>query len=184
MKLDFFNIEKGKTIINLGAGRGGATEFYSKLVGDSGLVVSLEPVFENFRLLVKTIVDNGLTNVIPMMTAISDKTGRSRMFLADIHVSHSLVFDKGRGSRIVPTISWDDLMACLNLEHVELAKVDIEGSETLLLKGMSKLIPHYMIIEEHARRGTDLKLLERLLHERGFEIDMRVGMYYYVKLVS
>lgn len=178
---EFFPVKKGEIIVNLGAKHGKATIIFSKKVGKTGLVVSLEPIIENYRILIQTVIKRKLTNVIPLLTAIGNETCKSNIYLNIHDDQHSLVFNGGQGKRIIPVISWDDLVASINLKQVDLVKVDIEGSEIAFLEGMSKVFPDKMIIEEHARFGTDLVHLTRLLAERGYRIVEKREWYFYVQ---
>jgi len=54
----YFKIKKGEIIVNLGAHKGNATLLFSRKVGKTGIVISIEPVLENYKFLIKTINRN------------------------------------------------------------------------------------------------------------------------------
>lgn len=171
----FFPIEEGDIIVNLGACVGWATLFFSKKVGKSGLVIAVEPMIENYKVLINVIIKNKLTNVIPLLTAVGKDTSRRRINFNTGIGGHSLIFIGLGVGRIVPVLSWNDLVTLLNLTHIDLAKIDIEGSETELLEGMSKVLPNKMIMEEHCWlgtnwMGTDMKYIMKLLEDRNYKL--------------
>lgn len=181
-----FQIHKGNIIVNLGACIGKATLYFSKQVGSEGLVVAVEPVVENYRKLVQTLISHKLSNVIPLMLAISDRTTATIMNLADplkAYVSHSLVYPQNYGKRVVPTISWDVLMTACGLNHVDLMKMDIEGGEAEVLKGMTRVFPDKIVMEEHLRLDKNptpiLNQIYRLLDQKGYDIIAREHVYIY-----
>lgn len=165
----FFPINKGEIIMNLGAHIGGATLFFSMLVGDEGLVIAVEPVVENYRVLMNVIIENKLTNVIPLLIAVGKNTSRGIIYFSTGTGGHSLVFKYDK-KRIVPIISWDDLVTTLNLKHIDLAKVDIEGSEIGFLEGMNKVLPNRIIMEDHSWLGSDKEQLMKLIEYRNYKV--------------
>jgi len=164
-----------RVIFNLGAWNGRRTIRFAK---QYDLVVSVEPVIENYKLLVETIIEKRLTNVIPIFAAIASKSGASKIYLDKTTQGHSLYlkrnFTESTLTRVVPTISWDALVDSLRMKHVDFVKVDIEGAEEDLLKGMTKIFPKEMSIEMHNRHGvTNIKNLFRLLEEKGYAIKRK-----------
>ena len=67
------NIKKGDTVIDIGAGIGEFSVLASKLVGEHGKVISIEPSPEDFETLLVNLKTNKCHNVIPLNLAISDK---------------------------------------------------------------------------------------------------------------
>lgn len=166
-----------KIVFDLGAWQGDTTK---KLAEQYDIVIAVEPVIENYKVLIKNIPDN----VIPLCVAITDKTGMSDIYLDKKSVSDTLIKGRKRSSdlRKVLTIKWDDLVGMLDIKEVEYAWVNIEGSEEMFLEGMTKVFPNKMIIQEHSRKGkTNLNNLEKLLEEKGYKITRRDKIEYYVE---
>jgi len=184
----YFEIKKGDIIVNLGACIGKATLYFSGKASPKGLVVAVEPVVENFILLTRSILSRKLYNVIPLMMAIWETTGRAQINLAHPekgYASHSLVFERTHGKREVPTISWDDLVELCDLSHVNLMKIDIEGGECEVLRGMTRVLPGKIVMEEHIRKEKDpAKKLEEiylLLRAKGYDVEVREHCYIYAR---
>lgn len=184
----YFDIAKGDIIVNLGACIGKATLYFSDKVGPKGLIVAVEPVVENFLPLTRNILNRRVCNVIPLMMAIWEKTGRAQINLAHPekgYASHSLVFERTHGKREVPTISWDDLVELCHLSHVNLMKMDIEGGECEVLRGMTRVLPDKIVMEEHIRKEKDpakkLDEIYSLLRMKGYDVEVREHCYIYAR---
>ncbi|MBA7654596.1 hypothetical protein ES703_62478 [subsurface metagenome] len=181
-----FEVKSGHVVVDLGACVGKATLYFSRKVGSKGLVVAVEPVVENYRKLIQTIITNKLSNVIPLLVAISDKTTATIMNLAEPlkdYGAHSLFFEKEYGKRGVPTISWDVLMTACGLGHVDLMKMNIEGGELRVLQSMNVVLPRRIIVSEHIRFEKNpkqvLKQIYMLLKGKGYKILAREHYYIY-----
>lgn len=139
-------LKKGMTFVDVGANIGYFTLIAAKCVGTKGRVFSFEPELENFNLLCKNIKINCFTNVSPENLALSDLDGKSLLY-KDPN-------SKGRHSICVSRDDWEPL-ACKTVrldtyfkqkrfrEAIDFIKIDAEGAELKVLRGMSNLIdPH------------------------------------------
>lgn len=164
-----------KVIVDLGAWLGKSPCWFASKSPEAK-VVAVEPMIENYIPMMSLIADYKVRNVIPVLSAISDKTGSALINFATKSESHSLLFKKRRmtgRTRLVPTMSWDYLVDLLDIQEVDLAKVNIEGAEIALLKGMTKVFPKKMLIEEHQRcLGNDYSYPEllSLIEQKGYKI--------------
>lgn len=183
---DYFPVNYGDVVVDLGAFLGEATIFFSRKVGNAGVVIALEPEIWNFRRLTDKLIHYKLSNVVPILMAIGKETGRAHLNLGGEN-AHSTVLSGPRlpyGKRIVPVISWDDLVDMLTLRSVELVKVNVEGAEIQFLEGMTKMFPDKMVIDEHSRFGVDLDHLLELLDEKGYKVVYRNENLIYAELVQ
>ena len=124
----------GDTIIDLGAGLGGEVCLFSRLVGESGRVVSIEAhprIFDGLR---QTIELNGLTNVVPVQCAVVGEPGR--VLIGDDHVNHNLNGLTGDtvGAVAVTGRRLDEIVRSLGVDRVDLLKMNIEGAELAVLE--------------------------------------------------
>jgi len=168
---DYFSINPGEIVVDLGACVGETTLPFARKVGKQGLVIALEPDITNFRVIHNLIIKYQLMNTIAFLAGIGKKTGRARLSIGGWN-AHSTIL-KGRrmfGTRVVPVISWNDLVDTLAIKHVDLAKINVEGAEIEALEGMTKVFPDKIMLDDHCRFGTDSEYLERLLWEKGYEI--------------
>ena len=74
-------VKKGDVDLDLGANIGYYTLIFAKIVGKNGKVFAFEPDLTNFTLLKKNVEINGYKNVVLINKAVSDKTGKLKLFL-------------------------------------------------------------------------------------------------------
>jgi len=143
------NLRKGDTFLDIGAHIGFFSIVSSKIVGDSGKVYSFEMNNFNYSHLLAHIRLNNAKNIIPHNWAISDKSGVIEFFNnIDNDGGHSL-WDCGKhefnikskenpNSIISYSIAIDDYFD--SNRKVNFMKIDTEGAEVLVLKGMQNLL--------------------------------------------
>ena len=136
----FYNIKKGDIVFDAGAGIGTEVIFFSKLVGNSGKVYALEANPSIYKLLLRTIKINNLQNVIPINLAVYKISKKKLKFEADAKYWLSGKINNEKGSVIVKSISFDDLLIKFNISNINFAKFNIEGAEKYLITGEQKFI--------------------------------------------
>lgn len=178
MKLDYFDLCEGDVVVNLGAHQGKATLFFAPKVGETGKVVSMEPMTRNYHALQDAVLQSGYSNITLINAAIGEKTGLGVLYVGSSSVNYSTTRNQGLGAHPTRIISWDDLIKAMNLSHITLAKVDVEGAELQWLTGMTTLFPTHIIMEEHSRFGYDIKTLFNALKEKGYSY-VKEGLHIY-----
>ncbi|MCE5239299.1 FkbM family methyltransferase [bacterium] len=157
----------GDVIFDLGAHLGCAMLPWARLVGDTGHVYSCEPEPENAAYLRQTVATNGLRNVTVVDRAIGATEGIIQMSLAPTSRGHSGAFELGGGTVEVAASTVDRLVAELDLERVDLIKMDVEGMEADVLRGAAETLrrcrPPVLMAAYH--RLDDAVELPRLLRE-------------------
>src|ERR1700757_2532255 len=73
-------LSPGRVFVDAGANFGIYTLFASKIVGEAGRVISFEPSTRVFPVLRRNITLNGCKNVSAVPIALTDKTGRARLY--------------------------------------------------------------------------------------------------------
>jgi len=179
----FFKLREGDVVVDLGAYDGETTSFYSNMVGKTGLVIALEPDKDNYHRLEQRIKQNKLSNVRPFLMAIGNKSGKTYLNLSRGDNAHSTTLTGRRfrhGKRLVSVISWDDLVKKCGIDHVTLAKINVEGAEIELLESINSVYPEKLVLEEHSRFGIDLEYLMKLLEEKMYVIRKKRGNCLYL----
>lgn len=159
-------LESDMTVVDIGANIGLYTVIAAK---KAKKVFSFEPESENFILLNKNVRENGFENVATFQKAVADTEGVQEFFISNNNKgSHSLfippdTFEKGT----VEITSLDTWAAQNDVDKVDLIKIDVQGAELLVLKGMKKILTHHptIVIEYDpdmlASSGVDpIKILE------------------------
>ncbi len=160
---DDFPPKMGKTVIDIGAQHGDYTLLCSK-VYSCKKVIALEPVHDNYEILLSNIRRNGVDNIVkPLELAASDRDGDTELFQEG-----DMANSGGNGRKISCEIARLD---SLGIDEVDLLKVDVEGAEVSVIKGaietLSKFRPN-LIIETHS------KLLRKKVEELLFALGYRL----------
>lgn len=147
----YFQLKEGMSVLDLGSFIGIYTLYASHLVGESGLVVAVEPFLPAYRILIKNIVINELENVIPVYGAICPETKWVGIQVNDrnYRANRAVVSDHA----YIPGYSFDQLKEIFDTFHkkIDFIKMDIEGGEKELADIMTRDIP--ITFEHH--RGHD-----------------------------
>lgn len=173
-------IKRGDVILDLGANIGYYTLIFAKLVGESGKVFAFEPDPDNFALLKKNVENNGYQNVVLINKAISDKTGKLKLYInkEDNKGDHRIHdWHDGRESIEIESIKLDDYFKNYN-GKIDFIKMDIQGAEFEAVQGMFHLLnnnQNVKILSEFwpvglKRSGVEPLLYLELLLQKGFKI--------------
>lgn len=135
------HIKPGFKVLDIGAHHGFETLFFSKLVGPSGFVLSVEASPYNSMIASSQVTLNDCKNVKVMNTAVSDKAGSINLTFNTNGVITSSV-----ESISVCAITVDELDAAFG--PFDAIKIDVEGYEGFVLDGakemMKRLPPIFM----------------------------------------
>jgi FkbM family methyltransferase len=173
---------EGDVVVDVGAGVGAETLLFSRLVGQSGRVVSLEAHPATYQWLVKLCRLNDLANVTPLQIAASDSEGETVISNFDLHIYNTVV-DVDDNGLAVPARRLDAVVAELGIERVDLLKMNIEGAERLALPGAKGMLSrtrhvciscHDFLADEGGPEHMRTKEFSRgLLEECGFRLTTR-----------
>lgn len=152
-------VGEGDWVIDVGANVGHYSHRFSQVVGASGRVLAFEPVPQTFQLLVENIAAFGLRNVTPLNLAASDST-RIQHFVVPMTAGKRNFYQAHTVEEAMPN-SVALVSICvdaLELPHrVALVKIDAEGHEGAVLRGMRKLLERdrpTLIVEAGAREES------------------------------
>lgn len=140
---------QGDVVVDLGAGFGNEVVVFSRLVGASGRVIAVEAHPGTFACLQETVRRSGCGNVSAAHYAIGESDGTLRIADDAAHVANSVMTE---GPSIeVPARSLDSLAAELAIDRIDLLKINIEGAERDVMKGMAGIAPRtrHIVIECH-----------------------------------
>ncbi|MEW5757050.1 MAG: FkbM family methyltransferase [Pseudomonadota bacterium] len=142
-------LRPGDAVVDVGANIGYYTCLMSQAVGGTGVVYAFEPVPENREILAKNIALNALTNVEVNDVALGEERRRAVIAINQKNRgAHSLVAAAGSACGMeIAVARFDDVVPARELA---LVKIDVEGYELSVLKGMKghldrKLIKHILV---------------------------------------
>jgi FkbM family methyltransferase len=145
-------LKPGMTVVDVGSNIGYYALLESRLVEPGGKVIAIEPVPQNVEQLQRNIRINGRTNVEIHQLAIADRNGTSPMYLSARSNWHSLLPTASSQTCEVAVSTLDDFLSDASLNSVDLIRMDVEGYEIKIIKGMRQVLnlydPH-LLIEIH-----------------------------------
>jgi FkbM family methyltransferase len=131
-------VRRGEIVVDVGANQGIFTLLFSRLVGPQGRVIALEPEPALFAALDRNCRDNRADHVTRLQIAAGERPARgvlhcSRFNRGDNRLSASL----SGPSVPVEIVALDDL---LPTEGVSLVKIDVQGYELQVVRGMQRIL--------------------------------------------
>ncbi|MDW8034352.1 MAG: FkbM family methyltransferase [Nitrososphaerota archaeon] len=174
------NLKKGYTFVDVGAHIGYYSILARNIVGECGKVVAFEPNPKSYNMLKKNIELNGFKNCIPENLSLSDVSGVFKLYIGKYAEDSSSLFQADEVDEDeyvnINAITFDEYSELHGIVP-DLVKIDAEGAEYKVLRGMRKTIDAYrpsLVIEVHPRhlekQGISLDLLFQFLRDAGYEI--------------
>jgi FkbM family methyltransferase len=142
-----------KCFVDVGGHVGQYALTAAKVMGRNGNVIVVEPNPRTFSYLVRNIKLNGLHNTTAILGAASGQGGLLRMQLPpddNWGVSRKAATSGEVGDYLVPAFKLSDLVQELNVPPIDVLKVDVEGHEMEVLKGLfaaGQAQPKHIIFE-------------------------------------
>lgn len=140
-------VKEGMTVIDIGAHIGLTSVIISKYLNGTGRIYAFEPTPSTFTVLQDTVRINKLQNIIePVRAALFRESGTTFFYISNNSAdnSNSLVNNNRqdrRESKVEVTLfSMDDFAKQHKLKSVDFIKIDAEGAELQVLKGMKETI--------------------------------------------
>jgi FkbM family methyltransferase len=123
------------------------------------------------------LIASEIRNVTPFRLAAGDSTSRAfiikRKGATDGMYAISMSIADAQGKHPVKIVSLDDLLDSLSIQQVDIVKIDVEGFELNVLKGLKKRISRKLInvivLEVHSPL-----LLHDILRMLGDDYDIKV----------
>ena len=132
--------QPGMTFLDVGAYVGYFTILASGWVGASGHVYAFEPDAYAYQFLLRNIRSNNCVNAVAINKAVSDVVKTATLVRdpkgPETFLTHTPI---GGDAFTIETVTLDSFLETENWPTVDLAKINIEGSELFALKGMNKL---------------------------------------------
>jgi len=171
-------IRPGNIVLDIGADVGYYTCLAAKLVGPTGHVFAFEPNPRSSEFLNKNIATNGFRQVTLVHKALSDARGTLPFFDNGPHSSLGYDrFNEGKATLTVEALPLDEFFGA-QIPCVDFIKMDVEGSEGHVFRGMQKLLtasPNARVVVEFypqllVKAGEDPKKFLNAWERLGFTI--------------
>lgn len=164
-----FDLGDPKFIVDAGAHIGLSSVFFASKY-PKATVIAIEPELSNYNLLTRNA--EGHDNISPVWAGLWSR--KTHLTIQDLTAATwSFRVSENSSGRGIPAISISDIMSEYNCTHIDVLKLDIEGSEVVVL-GQSQVwidTVNILIIELHDRfqPGCEQALRDAL---SGHEYDM------------
>lgn len=162
-------LKPGDTFLDIGAHIGYFSVLAASIVGTEGEVIAFEPEPSNFRQLVEHVALNGFTNVLPLHLALGEVEHVAALYVnADNDGGHALwdvrVHADCHKSRATPRVHpvyvarLDRVLGERRFRSLKAIKIDVEGSEVLVLRGAANTLARHrvpFVVAEVNRQGLE-----------------------------
>ena len=180
------SLKVGMTMIDIGANIGLYSLIADKLVGPSGVILSIEPSEETFQRLLNNQRLNNASRVKPLKTALGASDDQSMLLVRETGKLDGEKFVAACQPDIaleadienVSVVTLDTLCRRNGITQVDFIKMDVEGGEYAVLQGARDLLasnPHLLMVFEHTRplserAGHRPDAIPKMLAEFGFRL--------------
>jgi FkbM family methyltransferase len=136
----------------------------------NGHVYAFEPLAQNQEMLLSSIKRNTVENISVINSAVGDRNGVVSLISEGRNSSAKIVAHDSQNSQEVPITTLDSFVEKNQISRLDWIKMDIEGAEPLVLKGMplclQKVKPSFLF-ENHEGGKETCKILSELNYKIG-----------------
>lgn len=185
-KEEFYSIKKGDVVVEMGAFMGHYSIYLSEKVSKSGKIVAIEPLIENLTLLKRNIKANKLDNVVVIPKGVWKEKQLMRFHIKkqdkqslSIHLNY--IDDENVD---IEADSLDNLLKITNIKHVNFMIIQLNGAEIEALEGLTNIKPENLAIAARYKRNgkPSVKIIEQILKNRGYRVDIIDNEFVYARL--
>ncbi len=137
-------LKPGMVFFDVGSNVGYYTLLAAPIVGKHGKVHAFEPVSEQHADLRANVERNNLQNVVPERLIITDRAGTMEINLGAEDnagtASVNLVYRESRPTERVDCTTLDDYLRARGVTRLDVLKIDVEGHEPFVLRGMTETL--------------------------------------------
>ena len=156
------NVKKNDIVVDVGANIGLHTLNMARIVGNTGQVFAFEPDPSNFEILKKNVKINNYKNIILEQKAVGDKHGRTTLYQSD-HPGKHRIFpqtEQAKSQVQVELTNLDNYFDSDMTNKINFIKIDVEGLEFNVLKGMKNIL----------KNSKKIKILFEFMPENTMEV--------------
>lgn len=170
-------LKSGQTFIDVGGNKGDFSLLAANIVGPDGRVLTFEPEPDNCHWIKNSTQLNQYNNIQLFDIALSDNNEVAQLFIGEKSGWHSLISSQGNTDNRtieVETHRLDSVLERIDIQHVDMIKIDVEGAEMAVLNGAEELLDNnpelILLLDLHPHMGVDPDVICKLLTRKGFRI--------------
>jgi len=178
-------INNGDIFFDIGANAGYFSLLGSRYCGEGGQVIAFEPIPSNCNVINQHLNENNINNIIVENIAISKNTEKvnfsiqhnnANSHMENISITHAV--ENKKKSIQVSAMSLDDYIdKCKTIPNV--IKVDVEGAETLVLEGATRLLQNFNAIWIISTHSSQLfEECKAIMIHYGYNVNLLVGFHH------
>lgn len=175
--------KRGDIVVDVGAGVGEELMVFSHAVGPKGTVYAIEAHPFTFSVLKHNNEQNGFRNTVLLNCAISDENGFIHIEDSDVSLANRVVYNGDQNTIKVKAVTIHTLIEEHKIKQIDFLKVNIEGAEQLLIKGIGSSISKIRNVAischdfRYHQEGVEFfrtkKLVVEYLNDSGFIVKIR-----------
>jgi FkbM family methyltransferase len=164
------NVKPGETWLDVGAHYGYTAIALAELVGQAGRVYAFEPSLTTAGYLNQTRSLNGLDQITVVPFGLG---GPGDIRLTHVPIERGMANHGlgGEDPEDIYLIGFDHLWTSLGERSVHGVKIDVQGMELQVLRGMARTLGHYhpkLVVEFHS--GVERGWIRALLRDAGYRL--------------
>lgn len=170
-------LKPGMTFIDIGSNKGDFSLIAAKIMNGEGAILAFEPEPTNCLWIRRSIELNRYENIQLFEIALGDRNESTKLYLGEKSGWHSLVPSlpsRNIGAIVVQKRTLDSVLEENVCQKVDIMKIDVEGSEMMVLKGAYKTLMNNpsmtILLDIHPHLGVDPFEVCNFLRELGFSI--------------
>jgi len=174
-------LKKGMICLDIGSNIGYFALLESKKVGNTGKIIAIEPSPMNFKQLKKNVMLQENSNIEIHNFACGDYDGLTKFSVSEISNWSRIVGEKDLGSDKIlsivdiPIKKMDSFLETNPLSTIDVIRMDVEGHECQVIKGMLNTINKYkplVVLEFHTSilDVEDAKKIFEKLKKMGYQV--------------
>jgi FkbM family methyltransferase len=175
-----FRVDEGDVVVDVGANVGTFTLKAWKETGEKGKIFAFEPESRNYKRLCRNLRINRCANVVPINAAVSDFNGTADFYVKEVSLQNTLLpettltIDTHTVTVVkVPVRTVSSVLEDFGMDRIDFLKVDAEGAEFEVLRGVEKLmsdrkIGKVSVATYHSKEQT--KIISDFLKNLGYQV--------------
>ncbi len=136
----YFENQKRGVFVDVGSYIGKYTIMVANKMKNGGRVISIEPNPNNYKRLLTNIDLNKCNNVTALNVACSDRNAEEKLFIRFHDSALSSLVSTGKKHVLIKCRTLDSILSKLKIKDVNLVKIDVEGAESKVIRGMKNLL--------------------------------------------